>query len=271
MNWLKIAFLGLVTVNFGYIQPLMAVPTTSLWRSPVKSLWQTHDHLLNGANCRTVYLRGIPVISFVGDGGMANVYRFTALVEQAVAEQWDAESIEPLWENGRFAIRFNPQVVWQLDESMTFPETTGDRQQDVLLITNRLRRSLGAVQPVATIANLPSNSAPAPNLVAQVIRVVRVLTGLASWYGPGFHGNRSASGEIFNQNALTAAHPTLPFGTNVRVTNMLNGQSVVVRINDRGPFKPNRVIDISRAAAQRIGLISAGVAPVKLEVLATPE
>ena len=76
----------------------------------------------------------------------------------------------------------------------------------------------------------------------------------ASWYGPGFHGRRTANGETFNTHALTAAHRTLPFGTRVKVTNVGNGRSVVVRINDRGPFVHGRVIDLSQAAARVIGM-----------------
>ena len=91
--------------------------------------------------------------------------------------------------------------------------------------------------------------------------------GMASWYGPGFHGNRTANGEWFNQYDLTAAHRYLPFGTWVRVTNLNNGRSVVVRINDRGPFTGGRVIDLSTAAAEAIGMINSGVAPVSVEVL----
>jgi rare lipoprotein A len=91
--------------------------------------------------------------------------------------------------------------------------------------------------------------------------------GMASWYGPGFHGNRTASGEWFNQYDLTAAHRYLPFGTWVRVTNLNNGRSVEVRINDRGPFTGGRVIDLSTAAAEAIGMINSGVAPVSVEVL----
>ncbi|MBD2155953.1 septal ring lytic transglycosylase RlpA family protein [Leptolyngbya sp. FACHB-16] len=97
--------------------------------------------------------------------------------------------------------------------------------------------------------------------------VAAVQDGVASWYGPGFNGNRSASGEVFNQNALTAAHRSLPFGTRVRVTNMRNGRSVIVRINDRGPFSGRRLIDLSRAAASEIGMVSTGTAQVRLEVL----
>lgn len=86
--------------------------------------------------------------------------------------------------------------------------------------------------------------------------------GQASWYGPGFHGRTTANGETFNQNALTAAHPTLPFGTRVRVTR--GNRSVVVRINDRGPYVGGRIIDLSAAAASQIGLRSIGVGSVCL-------
>jgi len=81
-----------------------------------------------------------------------------------------------------------------------------------------------------------------------------IQSGRASWYGPGFHGRRTASGETFNTNDLTAAHRTLPFGTKVRVVNKKTGKSVVVRINDRGPYAHGRVIDLSKASAQAIGL-----------------
>ena len=91
------------------------------------------------------------------------------------------------------------------------------------------------------------------------------LLGRASWYGPGFQGRRTASGETFNTNALTAAHRTLPFGTKVRVVNKKNGRSVVVRINDRGPYAHGRIIDLSRAAAQAIGL--AGLSEVAIAQL----
>ena len=97
--------------------------------------------------------------------------------------------------------------------------------------------------------------------------VVRVITGEASWYGPGFYGNYTANGEIYRQGTMTAAHRTLPFGTKVRVTNLRNGRSAVIRINDRGPFVDHRVIDLGHGAASSLGLISSGIAQVKLEVL----
>lgn len=111
---------------------------------------------------------------------------------------------------------------------------------------------------------------PAPIAQAQQIAsasVRSVSTGQASWYGPGFYGNRTANGEVFRPGTRTAAHRTLPFGTRVRVTNLWNGRSTVVRINDRGPFHGSRVIDLAHGAAQDLGVISSGVAQVKLEVL----
>lgn len=95
-------------------------------------------------------------------------------------------------------------------------------------------------------------------------KVASAETGIASWYGPGFHGRLTASGERFNQYAMTAAHKTLPFGTIVRVTNLNNGRSIVVKINDRGPFKPRRIIDLSKAANQKL---NCGLCKVKVAVI----
>lgn len=92
-------------------------------------------------------------------------------------------------------------------------------------------------------------------------------TGMASYYASKFNGRKTASGERYDMHDLTAAHPTLPFTTRVRVTNLSNNQSVVVRINDRGPFKKDRIIDVSYAAAKKIGLIGSGTARVKVEIV----
>ena len=94
-----------------------------------------------------------------------------------------------------------------------------------------------------------------------------VQTGVASWYGPGYHGNRTSSGERYDMDDLTAAHATYSFGTRVRVTLLSTGKSVVVRINDRFPSHKGRIIDVSRAAARRIGLVAQGTGRVRVEVL----
>lgn len=92
--------------------------------------------------------------------------------------------------------------------------------------------------------------------------------GYASWYGPGFHGKRTASGERFNMNALTCAHKTLPFGTHLKVVNLATEQSVVVKVNDRGPFIAGRVIDLSKGAARAVGIFGSGTGKVRLDIVA---
>ena len=97
--------------------------------------------------------------------------------------------------------------------------------------------------------------------------LTRIIRGSASWYGPGFYGRQTASGERLRKGTFTAAHRTLPFGTKVRVTNLANGRAVVVRINDRGPFRGHRVIDLAHGAASELRMMQAGEIPVQLEVL----
>ena len=115
-------------------------------------------------------------------------------------------------------------------------------------------------QEASPPAALPT---PAPSTIIE--------TGLASWYGAKHHGKRTASGEIFDQKKFTAAHRTLPWGSIVKVTNLDNGKSVEVRINDRGPFTKGRIIDLSRAAARAVGMLESGVSPVRMEVLSPRE
>ncbi len=122
--------------------------------------------------------------------------------------------------------------------------------------------------------------APISNHVGQpyVINGVRYVpreapdynaVGTASWYGRPYHGRKTASGQIYNMNAPTAAHPTLPLGTRVRVTNLANHRSVVLTVNDRGPFAKGRIIDVSRHAADRLGFRRAGITRVRVEVIQT--
>ena len=100
-----------------------------------------------------------------------------------------------------------------------------------------------------------------------VVEVGDTATGIASWYGPNFHGKKTSNGETYNMYALTAAHKTLPMNTMVKVTSLKNGKTTTVRINDRGPFVAGRIIDLSKAAATEISMIADGTAPVKLEVI----
>jgi len=141
-----------------------------------------------------------------------------------------------------------------------------DTLTDVVSTSSPEPRTLLLPDDVVEVVNPPAAVLPKPK-VKVVPDVARVITGEASWYGPGFYGNRTANGEIYRQGTMTAAHRTLPFGTKVRVTNLWNGRSAVIRINDRGPFVAHRVIDLGHGAASTLGLISSGIAEVRLEVL----
>jgi len=102
---------------------------------------------------------------------------------------------------------------------------------------------------------------------SQIPKFDKVMRANASWYGIPFHGRLTANGEIYNMNSLTAAHKSLPFDTQVKVTNLINGESVIVRINDRGPYIRGRQIDLSYKAAKYLNMVGYGVAPVKLEIM----
>ncbi len=144
-------------------------------------------------------------------------------------------------------------------------------------------RQLGAALIVSLFLSACGSLAPAPKRAGQQvgqpyrINGVRYVpradhdydqVGMASWYGPGFHGKKTASGKRYNMNAMTAAHTTLPFGTRIRVTNLENNRSVILTINDRGPFAKGRIIDVSKRAAKRLGFIVKGETRVRVQAVA---
>ena len=123
---------------------------------------------------------------------------------------------------------------------------------------NNIREALGVAPiPQADVQARQNNLAPTGE----------TIEGVASWYGPGFHGRLTATGEVFNQNELTAAHPSLPFGTYLQVQNLNNGKQVIVRVNDRGPYISGRSLDLSLAAAQHIGGEDIGVIPFEARIM----
>jgi rare lipoprotein A len=128
-----------------------------------------------------------------------------------------------------------------------------------------------AVQPPAPVIVPPSPPPPSPPVVAPVEQPTFAQSGLASIYGPKQQGHRTASGESLDIHALTAAHRSLPFYTIVRVTAPSTGKMVKVRINDRGPFVPGRIVDLSEAAAMALGILQRGTAPVRIEVYASDQ
>jgi rare lipoprotein A len=118
----------------------------------------------------------------------------------------------------------------------------------------------------------PPEISPSPEIeVSPNNQPVQVETGIASWYGAPYHNRRGSNGEVYDMNAMTAAHRTLPLGSIVRVTNLESNKSAVVRITDRGPFIEGRIIDLSQAAAKQIGLVRKGTGRVRVEVLKTPQ
>ncbi len=188
----------------------------------------------------------------------------SARLNQLYQNSVDASTINVSWDTHQrqYVIKAGDDVLVAMNADTILPNTTENPTEDALQATNLIRRQMGNAPPIDRIPGDPEAVS-----TLSLGSVQFKISGMASWYGPGFDGSYSASGEVFNENALTAAHRDLPFGTQVRVTNMDNGMSVVVRINDRGPYADDRVIDLSRGAASIIGLVQSGVAPVRLEVL----
>ncbi|NER48449.1 MAG: septal ring lytic transglycosylase RlpA family protein [Symploca sp. SIO1A3] len=189
-------------------------------------------------------------------------------LNQLHLDKVDAAALNVRWNDqcDCYSIEVKDEELVQINQATILPDTTKNLAVDALQATNRLRRLMGDAPPLQEITGMPAAATQVAQLSPERVQQLR-RSGMASWYGPGFHGRKSASGERFNQNALTAAHRTLPFGTNVLVTNLNNGRSVIVRINDRGPFIRGRVIDLSVAAARVIGMLNSGVAPVNVQVL----
>lgn len=271
-----------------------------------ESVAKIKAHELNQQQAATLYIRNIPVLTFIKNTNFDSkaitpptlqpikvgsysdqaylpnstspatqptiatdpVSRATAVaaeINQLIRNNFDASTIQVRWdqEQERYLIEVAGQELVTMDSQTILPDTTNDKATDALQATNRLRRQIGNAPPLNAIEGQPKLSIPD---VAKGYLLQRI-EGWASWYGPGFDGNLTANGETFDQYDLTAAHPSLPFGTTVRVTNKDNGQSVVVRINDRGPYAGGRVLDLSKGAAQAIGMIGSGVAPVQIDVL----
>ncbi len=269
--------------NFVSLGPLKTDANHEASQTEVATL---HLHQWKYQLAVTLRIRQIPVLTFLGskadlaaikDGGDINPVESEAL-ERAKAfakrlnelsqdNNFKAENITvSLNSDKSHSIKLNSQELIKLNEGVILPDTTRNMAADALQATNRLRRLMGDAPPLTAIVN-PNQVANNSSGLASVRPVTSRRKGMASWYGPGFHGRLTANGERYNQNGLTAAHKTLPFGTQVRVTNLRNGRSVIVRINDRGPYAHGRVIDLSKGAANLIGLISSGVAPVQLEIL----
>lgn len=268
--------------------------------NPLKEFLTTkiYQHQLENKNVITLYFQGMPFLTFLPNKNQNSLQRAENLayqLEKLNQNQADGNQITVNWQNSSrsYIIKHKNELIVNMDSKVILPDTTNNLELDALQATNRLRRLFGSTVVLKEVAGRPtsqavnkkstqqnarltSNKKTKVKLVSNqrenpitrgVKRILRGYKGFASWYGPGFHGRRTANGERFNQNAFTAAHRYLPFGTRVKVTNVNNGKSVVVRINDRGPFTGGRIIDLSRGAAGVIGLLGSGTAPVRVQVL----
>ncbi|MFQ3585236.1 MAG: septal ring lytic transglycosylase RlpA family protein [Cyanobacteriota bacterium] len=244
---------------------------------PISTLY---DYQMDGQQVVTVYVRDLPVVSFVEQPELDNpLERATSLVAQlnqiaqgslkdtTITLDWadpkptEQESGVPL-----YAIHVNEEELLRIDEGVLLVDSQRPVDTAVLAV-NRLRRLLLDAPPIqapalpqsptlTATARQPKTGAQQEPVPAPTRVVGPVQEGIASWYD--LHKTR---------HEMTAAHPTLPFGTEVRVTNVENGRQAIVRINDRGPFIPGRIIDVSIRAAEVLGMIRSGIAPVRVEVI----
>lgn len=247
--------------------------------SETEAIATIQSYQWKGQKSTILRVNNLPVLMFLSSldspesqqNALSNAQKVAHRLNTVAVAGFDANQITVEWNKNTqgYSIKIGNEELIQVNSQVILPDTTNNLANDALQATNRLRRLLGNAVPLTQVTNLPKNQGnqvTIPKSVSQY-RVASVRRGVASWYGPGFHGRRTANGERYNQHGLTAAHRHLPFGTKVRVTNLRNNRSVVVRINDRGPFSGGRIIDLSAGAAKQIGVFSSGVAPVKLEIL----
>ena len=221
-----------------------------------------------GSDGYDVVIRGQTALQLTGElGGLTADERARIIADRFVkyfANGGTVQDIRPAMKDGHVVIvGSKEQILATLpDEDVTVDGKTLPPKDAALALANKIRGLLGA-QPLQTnpLDELQEKAEPSAS------PVLASYQGKTTWYGKEFRGNSTASGEIFDERKLTAAHREWPFGTTVRVTSLTTGKSVVVRVNDRGPWKAGYDLDLSWAAAQAIGIVSKGVDRVKLEVL----
>jgi len=201
-------------------------------------------------------------------GGLSTEQRAKIVAENLnsiIKSGENPENIIPDFKSGSGIIRINNKVLFTVDSSIA--KEYGMTPSELAFIwVNNIRDSLGVARIVRDFQLLTGSIKKTPETFVQKYGDF-MQTGFASWYGGNFHGRRAADGSTFNKNQFTAAHKNLPFGTVVQVTNMYNGKKCIVKITDRGPFVRGRIIDLSKVAANEIGMLSSGVSRVKVEVL----
>lgn len=232
-------------------QNRQALPKLGFWQCPT---WQ------NGAADLTfggyqLWLKGCQV-GMVRDRATADLLA-QQLRQILTLPNLDASTLQAGIEFGQPSVKLGNRTIFTVSDRLA---AQFGRPAELIAIewANNLRIALG--QPSLSLADAQAK-------MYALEPTNQSIGGMASWYGPYFHGRQTANGEVFNQNDLTAAHPTLPLGTFLKVTNQLNGKSIVVRVNDRGPYFDDRVLDLSKRAASIINSEERGVVPIKAVVM----
>ncbi|MBL1210166.1 septal ring lytic transglycosylase RlpA family protein [Geminocystis sp. GBBB08] len=247
-----------------YIAPIQEFLTVKLY-----------PHQFKNRNAVTLHFQNIPLLTFLDTSDHSALESATKLafrLDQLSQQSIDANQINLSWNPNTkdYSLKFQEEELVRINQNIILPDSTKNVTNDALQATNRLRRLMGNAAPLTVVQNkvIITTDDDKINSFIGVKSFRKAAQGIASWYGPGFHGRRTASGERYNQHDFTAAHRSLPFGTRVQVTNLRNGRSVVVRINDRGPHVRGRILDLSAGAARAIGVKNTGVAPIVFQVVA---
>jgi rare lipoprotein A len=224
--------------------------------------------LLQEDGATSLFVNGAEILRFSGEASGMDAYTRVKTIAARLNNLLEsnpkaAQEIRPALFNGLTVIQAGNSVLATVD-SQTAKVANESPLKLSLRYSNRLRQVLGEKPLGENVLDAIASASPVYKGTG------KVQTGMASWYGPYFHGRRAADGSRFNQYALTAAHRTLPFGTMVRVINQRTQKSCLVKITDRGPFAHGRIIDLSRKAASSIGMLGSGVAKVSVEVVKKP-
>lgn len=246
---------AIAIVEVGYDGALLGenppiLPKLGFWQCPT---WQIGSSDSIGGY--QIWLKGCQIAT-VRDRSTAELFR-KELRRMMTTPNFDASKVRAAMELGQPRLKFGDRSLLTITDQIA-AQTGRPAEMIAIEWANNLRIALG--QPSLALADAQAQ-------MYGLEPTQQFIDGMASWYGPYFHGRQTANGEIFDQNDLTAAHPTLPLGTFLKVTNQLNGKSIVVRVNDRGPYFDNRVLDLSKRAAAIINGEERGVVPIEAVVM----
>ncbi|NEO85201.1 MAG: septal ring lytic transglycosylase RlpA family protein [Spirulina sp. SIO3F2] len=235
--------------------PLLAQDSSELWHVWQQLYATVSQTLTQDDEQFYLWVNGKRVLQH---SDLAWVDAFAESLKTALSQgEINPEQITPTQFNHHPAIRMGDRLVLQINDSMALKD---DENTDLLIIewVNNLREALGA-EPLELVE--------AQTLMYSIAETTDVFEGTASWYGPYFHGRLTANGETYDQEAFTAAHPSLPFNTYLKITNLDNNVSAILRINDRGPYIPPRSLDLSRGVARCIESKDSGVVPYEAVIM----